>query len=554
MQIPRDFIPAAMPGNEAERLRALQRYEILDTLPETAFDRITRLASQILNTPIALISLLDGKRQWFKSHHGLDVAETPRELAFCGHAILQEGVMVVPNATLDARFAGNPLVTEKPDIRFYAGAPLVSRDGFKLGTLCVIDRKPNDDFTPEQQKILADLAALVIDELDLRIAIKREVMANKAKSDFLANMSHEIRTPMNGVVGMTALLLETQLTPEQREFADNIQYSGETLLGVINDILDFSKIEAGMLTLAPEPVNFRHKIHHITDCFLSQCRDKNLSLMIDYPANLPESFMADRIRIRQIFNNLLGNAIKFTAHGSITVRVRCRENDGTTARIECSIIDTGIGIPADKLETIFDKFTQADASTTRKFGGTGLGLAIVKKLVEMMGGTIGVQSELGKGSNFTFTLPLKIAVQQADAPKSAPADSAPVKDFSHLRILVGEDNAINRMIIQKMLERTKCRLDIVGDGNEVLAKLSSQDYDLILMDCMMPELDGFATTQRIRSGTKAATPIIALTAYAMAEDKRRCLDAGMNGVLTKPLHRAELYAAIERALASGAKV
>lgn len=547
------FIPAALPENEAERLQTLRRYEILDTLPETAFDRITRLASSLLKTPIALVSLLDDHRQWFKSHHGLPVRETPRDLAFCGHAVLQNDVMVVLNAQHDERFYANPLVAGDPNIRFYAGAPLVTKDGYKLGTLCVIDQQPHTHFSAEQRAILSDLAALVIDELDLRFAIKRETAANKAKSDFLANMSHEIRTPLNGVIGMTALLQETELNAEQRAYTNSVRYSGETLLGVINDILDFSKIEAGMLTLLPEPMNLRNKIRHVADCFLPQCRDKDLSLMIDYPANLPEAFIADKLRLRQIFNNLIGNAIKFTANGTVTVRVRCLANDGKTAWMECSIIDTGIGISADKIDRIFDKFTQADESTTRKFGGTGLGLAIAKKLVTMMGGEITVQSDLGQGSTFTCKLPMSIAKPEESSIGKQLTSPPAVKNFSGLRILAGEDNAVNRIILQKMLERTGCQLDIVTDGNEVLAKLASQDYDLILMDCMMPHLDGFAATQKIRGGTKAAMPIIALTAYAMAEDKQRCLDAGMDAVLIKPLNSSELLTTIEYVLTASAK-
>ena len=540
------WVAAPIPQNEPERLQAIRNYNILDTLPEDAFDRITRLASRILKTPIALVSLVDSDRQWFKSHHGLDVTETPRDLAFCAHAILGDGVMVVPNATEDPRFFGNPLVTGQPDIRFYAGAPLKTADGHKLGTLCAIDRKSRTDFTEDDQKALADLAAMVMDELDLRIAIKREIAANRAKSDFLANMSHEIRTPLNGVIGIADMLLETRLDRAQRGFAETIRNSGESLLMVINDILDFSKIEASMLTLNPVPFSLEDKIQNVTNALAPQFRDKKIALVIDYPPDLPRGFIGDKLRIRQILNNLVGNAIKFTERGQVTIAVRADKVTDLYADLMIKVIDTGIGIAEDKQELIFQKFTQADESTTRKFGGTGLGLAITQNLVALMDGAIGVKSKLGEGATFWFSLRLPRCKLEdhfsGEKPiqKSAPLSAKPVD----LKILVAEDNKVNQTIISKMLQKFECKFDIVDNGKAVISQLGKSSYDLILMDCMMPEMDGFETTKAIREqpGLLSDIPIVALTAYSMAEDREKCADAGMNDFLCKPINQDDLFA------------
>lgn len=311
------WITAPLAENEVERLYALRSYGVLDTAPEEAFDRITRLASRLLKTPIALVSLVDENRQWFKSHHGIDATETPRDMAFCAHAILDDKPLVVNNALADNRFRANPLVEAAPNIRFYAGAPLVDSKGFKLGTLCAIDMIEHAEVSAEDLAILTDLAALVIDELELRVSIRKEQIANRHKTEFLANMSHEIRTPMNAIIGMTHLLLEQDLKPIERGYAETVAQSSEALLQIINDILDFSKIEAGKFELEHIAFDLQGLCEEVCATMSIKAAEKKLDLLLRYPYDAPRYVFGDAGRVRQILFNLIHNAIKFTEEGHV---------------------------------------------------------------------------------------------------------------------------------------------------------------------------------------------------------------------------------------------
>jgi len=532
------WIAAPLPDNERERLEALQRYNILDTLPEAAFDRITRLASVVLKTPISLVSLVDGDRQWFKSHYGIDATETPRDMAFCAHTILQDEVMVVPNATKDRRFSGNPLVTESPDIRFYAGAPLATADGYNIGTLCVIDRKERIDVSPEDKALLADLAALVIDELELRVAERKAVLANEAKSKFLANMSHEIRTPMNAVIGFVRILMDTHLTEAQQELAKTIRSSSEALLDVINDILDISKIEAGKLSIEHIPFNLRIIVSEIRSLFMHKSMEKGVSFTVSVEDNVPEGFSGDPSRIRQVLMNLVSNAIKFTDAGTVKLSVSF---DREILRF--CVQDSGIGIRQENIDKIFEDFTQEDMSITRRYGGTGLGLPICRQLVSLMGGALEVSSAYGKGSEFAFTLPLPVAevavlsmIQNQDGMLAINA-----------RILVVEDLLFNQKIVRYMLEKVGCTVDVADSGTTALEAVQRADYDIIFMDIQMPEMDGRETTRRLRKteGGKRNT-IIAMTASALDSERAACHECGMDDFISKPLQEEELYNMLQK--------
>jgi len=378
--------------------------------------------------------------------------------------------------------------------------------------------------------------------------------ANRAKSEFLANMSHEVRTPMNGVIGMATMLLDTELTPEQRECATTIQESGEVLVTVINDILDFSKIEAGRLDL--EQVSFSlESVIRGTEKLMRPATDrKGLYLRVELDDGLPGWLVGDPTRLRQILLNLLSNAAKFTESGGVRLRV----SSGPAAAagrvaLHFEVSDTGIGIAAETKALLFDKFTQADSSTTRKYGGTGLGLAICRQLVELMGGTIGVESEPGVGSTFWFKVELGIG-QAPQNPVREAGPRAPRTGISRERaaILLVEDNPINQKVMVRMLGSLGFDVEIAETGLAAVEMLKQRLYDLILMDCLMPVMDGYEATRIIRQGENGGprTPVIALTASALAEDRHKCEAAGMDDYLTKPVHRAELAEALDRWLAA----
>ncbi len=811
------MISAPLPPDEERRLAALQRYSILDTLPEPAYDDIVQIAAQICATPIALVSLVDAGRQWFKARFGLDATQTPRDVAFCAHAILDRGLFIVPDAHADERFADNPLVTGAPDVRFYAGTPLVSPDGFALGTLCVIDREArglsesqrlalealgrqvvchlearlqfrqrealvqellesrerhelvvrgsrdgvwdldrarNTAFcSPRAQEILdlqpAEVRAALIDwrdrihvddlagvaqavaealrtrqpydvefrwrlrdggyrwiqvraaaiqltdgrvarvagsvadvserrrideslrrmsslletaqemamvggfEIDLRtqqlswsdevyrihettpeqytptvesaiafyspeslrivqaavdeamatgkpyafelelitakgrniwvasngmavfedgvpvrivgafqdVTERRRVAdelrcakeaaeaASRAKSAFLATMSHEIRTPMNGVLGYASLLQETSLDPVQREYLAVIERSGQSLLRIIDDILDYAKIEAGQLQLERIELDPRQLVAEAVQLLEPKAAEKGLRLSVNCEQVVPGWLMGDPWRLQQILVNLLGNAVKFTAAGGVEVDMSWR-----VGQLRVAVRDSGIGIPIEQQELLFREFSQADSSTSRRFGGTGLGLAISQRLVESMGGTIGVDSEPGRGATFWFEVPLLVAaggdeLEPIADDDAAAGDQRSAPPMARTKVLLVEDNAVNRHLAMKFLNGLACDVEVAENGIEAVEKARSGEFGLILMDCLMPEMDGYEATRLIRqqqAATQRRVPIVALTANALTSDRQECFAAGMDDYLAKPFRKGDLQRMVQR--------
>ena len=383
-------------------------------------------------------------------------------------------------------------------------------------------------------------------EEDARRARDAALAAAEAKATFLATMSHELRTPMNGILGMTRLALDCDLDAEAREHLDTVRSSAEALLSVINDVLDFSKFEAGRLTIDRIPFALRRCLNDMLRTFAVQCADKGLALSCTIDAAVPDGLVGDPGRLRQVLVNLLGNAIKFTEHGAVAVEVTRVSGDGGGAVLRFAVTDTGIGIPPEKLAAVFEAFTQADGSTSRRFGGTGLGLAISRRLVGLMGGEITVESTVGRGSAFHFTLPFALA-PSVPAPQPRPA-AMPSLTGRSLRVLLAEDNRVNQQLAVRLLEKRGHRVVVAANGREAVARWHAEPFDLVLMDVQMPVMDGIEATAAIRRAEADAakrTPIVAMTANAMEGDRERCLAAGMDGYLPKPIDVAEFDRVLE---------
>ena len=522
------MIKASLPADEKLRLKALDEYDVLDSEAEKIFDDLTELASEICETPISLISLIDPDRQWFKSKVGLGVEETPRDLAFCAHAILQQELFEVSDASQDERFYDNPLVTNSPNIRFYAGTQLQTPTGHNIGTLCVISDKPKK-LTIQQRKALEILGREVIAQLELRIRNKNLELSNKYKTEFLANISHEIRTPLNAIVGLSELSLAhpnaTNIDQEIYSYLQQINFSGNNLLGIINSVLDLSKIEAAKMELNESSCDVKALLENTVNVLRYRAEEKRIELRTQITDIRPDCILLDQQKLTQILTNIITNAIKFTSNDKeIKIRV-WSQSDVLHIEVE----DQGIGISEKDLKTLFNKYAQVSKKKTTQ-EGTGLGLSITKGLVELMGGNIVMTSVEKVGTSVNVSLPF----QYAECDHSRDKDvSSPVLP-ENIKVLIVEDNKVNQAVISAMMDKLGINFDIIDEGEDALPMLLSSYYDLVLMDINLPGINGIEATQQLKE-QGIMTPIVALTADVFRTNKEKSL---FDGFLTKPIQLA----------------
>ncbi|MCX8501247.1 MAG: ATP-binding protein [Alphaproteobacteria bacterium] len=534
-------------AEESMRLRALAKYCILDSQPEEEFDRMTDLAACIFDVPIASISLVDHKRQWLKSKMGMDCTEIPLEVSFCAHAIRQNDILVVPNTRADLRFASNPMVMGPAGIQFYVGTPLITAEGYRIGTLCLADRKPRPKLTLNEMKILKSLATQVMDHIELRSARLEAEKGLRDKSSFVAALSHEIRTPMNGIIGTAQLLLDNSPEPEKRRYIETLLGCANQMQRLLDDILDLSKLEAGRMELVNAQFPLSSVVALVVELFQNAATAKSLRLEVtgtesELYRNL--LFYGDAQRLRQILINLLNNAIKFTETGFVRLGVALQPSaGGDSAEIEFKVEDSGCGIPPEMLAQLGQEFFQVDATHSRRVGGTGLGLAISQKILARLGGRLEITSTVGQGSCFTCRVTLPLVAKnpaQDQSATSLPANGAaraagPVRSMN---ILCVDDDHAGLMITSEWLRRAGHRIVPAATALEAIERVVERQFDAILLDMNLPDLDGPSLAQTIRSleSPERRTPLIAVTASAFASDRQLCLDADMDDYITKPVN------------------
>jgi PAS domain S-box-containing protein len=679
---------------EIRRLQALLSYNVLDTPQEDEFNNLVNLVSLICNSPIALISMIDDRRQWYKAKTGIDQDEVPRTETLCQYTLQQEELLEIPDTRLDERSKDIPHVTAEGGIRYYAGVNLKASNGSKIGTVCVVDTKPkrlneeqkqalrliadqtmillearkknqrlgdqleeiiNDkvketkrkllqketefnlllkaikksngvvEFTPNglirsvnenflrivgytRQEIIGEYHEILLDgvqkeenekfwsslqqgkfhsgrlkrkhkdgspvwiqatynpitneqnkvvkvvkitqditaEIQAEKSLKRSKelaeMLNIQKDHFIANMSHEIRTPIHAILGFTDLLLELERDTPKKSYLESVRTAGDNLLYIINDILDLSKIEAGIIQLEKEPFDLLQLVKNVFSILHLKAHQKKLSFKYNIDPEVELNLIGDRNRITQILLNLLGNAIKFTSSGSVTLDITPLKYKNKKTTIRFKVTDTGIGIPKDKIEFIFDRFSQAEEDTSRKYGGTGLGLNISRHLIEKQGGEVRVESLVGEGSAFYFFLPFEIGGSAATT--VLPEQVAIPEKRKNANILLCEDNELNQRLIRAILTPQGYTIDLAENGEKGVAFLKEKEYDLILMDIQMPIMDGYEATRIIRQEMQSSVPIIALTANFLISEKEKCKKLGMNDYLSKPFTKEDILAKI----------
>lgn len=515
-------LPPPDPEQERRRLARLKRLAVLDTEPEPVFDALVRVAAAVCNRPIALLSLVDESRQWFKAREGLPgVTETPRANAFCDHVIRAEQVFEITDASRDPRFDTHPLVTGAPKIRSYAGVPITMPAGERIGTLCVVDPAPGT-LTERQQAALRDLA-----QVAQALLLQREQLHGGRA----ASADHAPRERPDGS--------SVPLPPQPRKDVRRADASAASLPESLDERPDLGKLEAGRGELEDTPFRLDELLAQLGESYQRRAREKSLRFELEVAPEVPTGVSGDAGRLRQILDHLLSNALKFTAQGDFGLLVGRTDGARGPDMVRFTVHDTGIGIPYDVQKRLFRRFSQAERSTARH-DGAGLGLAIVQQLTEQMGGVVLLQSEPGRGASFRCELPLRPTY----VPPTVLAGRAATADNRGLRILVAEDNPTSQVVVRGLLAQAGYRdVTVVDDGRQAVDAGMSGDFDLVLMDCRMPGMDGYTASATLRERGFSA-PIIALTANAAAGERERCLACGMNDYLAKPVDASRLALAL----------
>ncbi|WP_266364070.1 ATP-binding response regulator [Tellurirhabdus rosea] len=524
--------------NELSRLTALRQYGLLDSLPEKDYDRLTFLASQICQTPVASVSLVDEDRVWFKSVQGIEIREVSRNGAYCSYAIMQPNeLMIVPDATQDRRFDANVARDAFP---FYAGIPLTDSEGYALGALCVFDSQPRT-LTHEQQEALRALGHQVERLIELRrthadLAHARQKAEERAQenSRLLATLSHELRNPVHAMAGLAQQLIEDSPRPDQTPTLVTLQTAGKNLIALTTCILDYGKLKAGRIQLDAHPFSLLSWLTHGIQLHASRASSKNLTLKLETERGIPDSVLGDHTRLTQVLNNLISNALKFTPAGEVVVRMRQLRTSSTHVTLQIEVEDTGIGIPEDALNTLFNEYTQV-GNSSKGHEGTGLGLSITFQLLRLMGSSLEVRSEVGRGSTFWFTLYLPIA------PPALPEITAEslASSWENVSVLAVDDNSMNTTLLSATLKAMGFRVTVLNVPEEALELAKVQPFDLVLLDLHMPGLSGYALAKELAL-LQPGVPMIALSADGCPDTLELVEAAGFRAFLTKPYRRAQL--------------
>jgi signal transduction histidine kinase/CheY-like chemotaxis protein len=538
---------APLPKNEAARLKVLKYYEVLDTKAESQFDELTELAATICEVPIALVSLIDTDRQWFKSKVGIEAEQTPREIAFCAHSILGTHILEIPDATQDERFYDNPLVTGEPHIRFYAGAPLITPEGQALGTLCVIGERPRM-LNDTQRMALNNLSKAVVSQLELRIKNKELQRLNEFRRDFISYISHELRTPLNAVLSFSDLLKEELAKFDAPDTVytqlDYIRFSGDRILHIVNSVLDLNQIEAGKMQLSMVTVNPKTVFKNIAIITQAIAKQANCVLNFHIAETLPTAITLDEGKFSQVALNLISNAIKFSIKKK-HVDVYADIKNGI---LSYAVRDQGIGMSEEEQKSLFTQYRRL--KKTMNIQGTGLGLNICKGLVDLMNGEIHLNSKPDKGTLVKLTIPVVIANEDELIPHTYQPQQDLLPISRDVRILIVEDHHVNQAVIRSVFDNLQLPIDIVDSGESCLEQLhinsTQKPYDIVFMDIRLPGISGLETTAALRK-THADLHVVALTADVIS-NKDAFSNVGIEHILSKPIDRNALVAVLNQCL------